>query len=77
MAGKKLCQASRLGFNLVCQFQNWDGANRLAKRIYFSERTCPEWLRQWSERNALNGEYLDRNAKEGQLPRLAALLPHK
>jgi hypothetical protein len=74
---KQLCRASRLGFNVVCQLRDWDGANRLSKRIYFSEPECPKWLEQWTERNPLSGANLDRNAKEGQLPRLATLLPRK
>jgi len=73
---KKLCQLSRLGSDLVGHF---DGFPRVkyARFLHHADREPPEWLRQWSKRNPLDGEILDRSAGNGKLPCLSAALPNK
>lgn len=68
---KRLCEASRLGLDAVARFQEWPTWKGSTRFLHGKGGGPPEWLVRWTERDPLRDAILDRNWKEGELPRLA------
>jgi hypothetical protein len=74
---RELCRCSRLGLDLLYAFEG-DGVRVKYNRfLHHADREPPEWLKQWSKRNPLDCEALDRNAAKRQLPRPEKPFPRK
>ena len=74
---KKLCRISRIGSDLTNQFDGGRFRAKYGRFTHHADKEPPEWLRQWSARNPLDYDALDRSAKGGRLPRLEKPLPRK
>jgi hypothetical protein len=75
---KKLCKCSRMALDLCQPVWKSTVRARLNRFVHHNVAEADEqWMTQWSERNPLDGEHLDRSAKAGQLPRLRVLFPRK
>ncbi len=74
---KKLCKCSRMALDLCHPVWNSSVRARLNRFVHHADNGDDKWMMQWSERNPLDDEHLDRSATVGQLPRLRALFPRK
>lgn len=75
---RKLCQCSRMGSDLTNHFYGWNIRGKFNRYFHHGDKDdLPRWLDQWSERNSLDCELLDRICKAGQLPRLEKHYPRK
>lgn len=74
---RKLCRCSRMGSDLCMHFWGEPHRVELMRFIHFNEDSVQPWLNRWLDNNPMDDADLDRNAKAGQLPRLAAPYPRR
>lgn len=75
---KNLCRCSRAGYDLICELRGWQFRTKYTRFIHHGDKDgFPQWLQQWSERNPLDDDALDRSAVGAKLPRLEKLHPQK
>ncbi|MEB3414555.1 hypothetical protein VCJ71_00605 [Alteriqipengyuania sp. WL0013] len=72
---RKLCKTSRLGQDLCAPLFGAQHRAKLNRFVHHDDDDDIRWMTDWCERNPINGDHLDRAWKDGQLPRLRALLP--
>lgn len=72
---KALCACSRVGHDLLNECLGWEKERQPVRFFHGADKAVPTWLSEWTGRNRVGREYLDQNAKEGQLPRLARHFP--
>ena len=76
---RKLCRASRAGFDLVTTLVFRQNVRPHPSRFlhHGAPGGAPEWFEQWTSQNPWDGDTQDRIEIAGQLPRRARLYPEK
>lgn len=76
---RKLCKASRLGFDLVISLVFRQSARPHPSRFlhHGAQGDAPEWFQQWSARNPWDDDDPGRIEIAGQVPRQSRLYPEK
>jgi hypothetical protein len=75
---KKLCRCSRMAIDIIQLLENPPMRTKYTRFLHHGDKdVAPQWFRQWSERNPLDGAALDRTSKAGRLPFLSEPYPQK
>ena len=73
---KQLCRCARVGSEAARIIYGWNERSKYNRYIHHDgPERHPKWLEQWSERNPLEYESLDRISKAGRLPVLPKPYP--